>query len=211
MKPLASASPAKRMALLTCGLLFLALLVFVATTTAIALARDKSAATAKQSPRGIIAAVPRSWPPQYSIDANGNPTGFAIDVMEEIAARAGVRVKYRVFDAFPLIAPVMERGEAHIVPNSGITADRAAKYLFTDPVETFIVSIFVRRDTTDIKELKDLVGRRVAVVEQNIGEKLLRPRTDIHSVVHRDAVTALFDVLSGHEDESGLYRPLGAV
>jgi ABC-type amino acid transport substrate-binding protein len=33
----------------------------------------------------IIAAVPANWPPQYSLDEDGNPTGFAIDVLNHLA------------------------------------------------------------------------------------------------------------------------------
>ncbi|MDP7603285.1 MAG: hypothetical protein QF546_05555, partial [Alphaproteobacteria bacterium] len=29
------------------------------------------------APRQVIAGIPRSWPPQYSLDPAGRPTGFA--------------------------------------------------------------------------------------------------------------------------------------
>ena len=172
----------------------------MAVMTSAARAQDEPAVTAQPAPTEIIAAVPRSWPPQYSVDDNGNPMGFAIDVMDEIAFRAGVSVIYRVYDAFADVSEVMRKGEAHIIPNSGITPDRAANFLFTEPVETFAVSIFVRSDTTDINGLEDLVGRKVAVIEYNVGERLMKSHTDIQSVVHRNAVTALFALLAGHED-----------
>ena len=174
--------------------------MLMAVMTSAARAQDEPAVTAQPAPTEIIAAVPRSWPPQYSVDDNGNPMGFAIDVMDEIASRAGVSVNYRVYDDFADVSEVMRNGEAHIVPNSGITPERAANFLFTEPVETFSIAIFVRSDTTDIDGLKDLVGRKVAVVEYNVGERLMKSHTDIQTVVHRNAVTALFDLLAGHED-----------
>ena len=192
--------------LVVCGLAGVAVHIFGMTLAPAALAEDRG--TNAPALREVVAAVPRSWPPQYSVDENGKPVGFAIDVMEEIAALAGVRVTYRVLDAFADVSDVMRKGAAHIIPNSGITPDRAANYLFTDPVETFAVSIFVRSDTTGIKGLEDLAGRKVAVVEHNVGEKLMKPRKDIHSVVHRDAVTALFDLLSGDEDALVFPRPV---
>ena len=48
--------------------------------------------------------------------------------------------------------------------------------------------------------LEDLVGRQVAVVTRNVSEKLMKPRTDINIESHPDLRTALFDLLSGHED-----------
>lgn len=49
----------------------------------------------------VIAGMPRNWPPQYNVDADGKPAGFAIDVMDAIAARAGVRVTYKVYKDLP--------------------------------------------------------------------------------------------------------------
>jgi len=163
-------------------------------------AQSETETAADATPRNVVAAIPKLWPPQYSQDEDGNPAGFAIDVMTEIAARAGVTVTYRTYDNFPKAVDALNNGEADIVPNSGITPDRAANYLFTAPVETFMVSIFVREDTFGIASIDDLVGRRVGVVKRNIGEKLLQGRDDIEAVVHPDLRTAVFDLLAGQQD-----------
>ncbi len=156
----------------------------------------------------FIAAVPRSWPPQYSVDEDGNPTGFAIDVMEEIAKRAGIKVIYKVVKRFADVKGLMKRGEADLVPNSGVTPDRKADFLFTEPVETFVVSIFVRRDTQDVNGPRDLVGRRVGVVKNNISEKLLKQRKDINLSVHSELRVALFELLAGHDDALVFPQPV---
>jgi PAS domain S-box-containing protein len=148
--------------------------------------------------REFIAGIPRFWPPQYSLDDSGNPTGFAIDILNEIAARAGVRVTYRVMDSFAEVSEAMDAGDIDLIPNSGITPDRAAKYDFTAPVETFVVSIFVRDDTLDIRGEDDLRGHRVGVVEFNMGQRLMRDRDDLELMVYRDAETALFSLVAGY-------------
>ncbi|MDA1100958.1 MAG: PAS domain S-box protein [Proteobacteria bacterium] len=158
--------------------------------------------------RTVIAAVPRSWPPQYSTDEDGNPAGFAIDVMNEIAERAGIKVTYKVAENFAGVSELMNRGEADLVPNSGVTPDRAANFLFTIPVETFVVSIFVRSDTHDINGFADLAGRRVGVVRYNMGETLLRPRPEIKSKVHPELRVALFELLAGHDDALVFPKPV---
>ncbi len=163
-------------------------------------AQPRAANMADPTTREIIAGVPRSWPPQYSVDESGNPIGFAIDVMEEIAARAGLRVGYRVMDSFAEVSEAMNAGQIDLIPNSGITPDRAAKYDFTAPVETFVVSIFVRDDTPDIRTVDDLRGHKIGVVEFNIGQRLMQDRDDLELVVYRDAETALFSLVAGHVD-----------
>ncbi|MBU2515378.1 transporter substrate-binding domain-containing protein [bacterium] len=46
----------------------------------------------------IVAAVLANWPPQYLTDnETGKPTGFAVDIFDEIAQRAHIKVNYRVY------------------------------------------------------------------------------------------------------------------
>jgi len=51
---------------------------------------------AGENPDEIIAGIPKDFPPHYSIDEKtGKPYGFAIDTMDEIAKRAGLKkVRY---------------------------------------------------------------------------------------------------------------------
>ena len=196
-------------ATLACILAGLALLIVGAAVTAPSvLAQDKGPATTGADRREVVAGVPRFWPPQYSVDENGRPTGFAIDVMNEIAARAGVRVTYRVKDNFAEVVEAMEDGSVDLIPNSGITPARQTGYSFTAPVETFVISIFVRDDTVDIGNIADLAGHRIAVVEFNVGLTLLKDRQDIDLAVHRDARSALFSLLSGQVDAFVYPRPV---
>jgi PAS domain S-box-containing protein len=186
----------------------LAIMIIGLTATPTLLAQGETETADAVVPRNISAAIPRSWRPQYSQDEDGNPTGFAIDVMEEIAARAGVTVTYRTYDNFAEVSDAMNRGEVDLAPNSGITPNRTASYLFTAPIETFEVSIFVRNETVGIETLNDLIDRRVGVVRRNVSEKLLKGRDDIHAVVHPDLRTAIFDLLSGRQDALIFPKPV---
>ena len=107
------------------------------------LAQNNAGTAANPAPRNVVAVVPRSWPPQYSVDDSGQPTGFAIDVMNEIAARAGLTVTYVIADNFSVAVDILQRGDADLIPNSGILAERMDIFAFTAPVETFVISLFV--------------------------------------------------------------------
>src|SRR4030067_496405 len=64
---------------------------------------------AEKEPNEVIAGVHNNFPPQYSIDEQtGKPIGFAIDAMDEIARRAGLHVRYVVFDKWPPIYKALE-------------------------------------------------------------------------------------------------------
>jgi len=158
--------------------------------------------------RTVIVGVPVHWPPQYSLDKNGRPTGFAIDVIEGIARQAGLKLDYRVYPNFRDVVKGWERREIDMIPNSGITPAREKDSLFTVPIETFVVSTFVRRGLSDILSPHALSGRRVSVVSRNIGHSLLKRRSDVNIVVHPDIQKALFDLLSGDSDALVFPKPV---
>jgi len=148
----------------------------------------------------VVAAVPKHWPPQYSLDNNGKPMGFAIDIMEAVAARAGLNVTYKIVDSFAKAVSTLKSGDADLIPNSGILPQRLDNFAFTSPVETFLVSLFVRDDTQDISGESDLVGRKLAVVETNLGWFMFGKRKDIDIKVYPDVRTALFELIAGNVD-----------
>ncbi|MBT7942315.1 MAG: transporter substrate-binding domain-containing protein [Alphaproteobacteria bacterium] len=67
-----------------------------------------------------MAVVPHLWPPQYSTDENGQPAGFAIDVMEAVAAKAGLNVTYKIVDSFANAVSTLKNGDAEPNEDNGI-------------------------------------------------------------------------------------------
>ena len=145
----------------------------------------------------ITAAIPESWPPHYIIREGEQPTGFAVEIFDAVAARAGYGVSYRVVPTMREAFELVIAGEVDLMPNVGVVAERLDKLRFTDPVETFVVAIFVRADTHDIAGEADLAGHQVAVLKRNVGLRLLAGRPDVESVVYDDVRSALFDLVAG--------------
>jgi len=148
----------------------------------------------------IVALVPSNWPPHYQTDDDGNPTGFAIDVMNEIAELGHFSITYKQYPNFSKTVDALVAGEGDLIPNSGILTDRLAEFAFTSPVETFNVRVFVRDEDSQIGGFEDLTGKAVAVVEKNIGLFLLKDREDITLRIEHDLQDALFALISGNVD-----------
>lgn len=164
-------------------------------------ADDESLVAApSQTKLKAVAVVPRDWPPQYSTDKAGKPTGFAIDTLEAVAAIAGVTITYKIVESFPEAAKTLEDGGADLIPNVGIFPQRLATSSFTAPLETFLVSIFARNNTQDLPDEASLTGRKLAVVDNNIGMFMFGKRADIDISVFPDVRTALFELLAGNVD-----------
>ncbi|MBN2340444.1 MAG: transporter substrate-binding domain-containing protein [Deltaproteobacteria bacterium] len=148
----------------------------------------------------VTAGVLSNFPPQYTLDDDGTPQGFAVDIMNEIAARARLQVTYVVYDSWPALLSALKAGEIDMIPNQGITPERQELFSYSAPVETFGVSIFTRADRTDIDGLSDCAGKTVGVVKMNVGEQLVKkcPQTIPQLFDHPE--DALFSLLSGNVD-----------
>jgi len=155
---------------------------------------------AQNAPEVVTVAVPRDFPPQYFTSESGVPSGFAIDVMDRVAAVAGMEVRYVVLDTWADVFKAVINERADAIPNIGITARRFSFLDFTPPVETFPVRIFVRKDTTGIHELADLAGLTVGVMRTNIGFRILSGRKEVELSFARDQAELLFKLLAGHVD-----------
>ncbi|MDO9528436.1 MAG: transporter substrate-binding domain-containing protein [Syntrophales bacterium] len=148
----------------------------------------------------VTAAVPKNFPPYYFVDESGRPKGFAIDIMDRIAEMVGMRVTYLVEDSWTDAVEAVKSGRADMIPNIGITANRKAYFDYTAAVETFAISIFVRKDTNYIKGVDDLAGHKVAAIKYNIAVTLLQDHEGVDLKVFNDPREAVFELLSGHVD-----------
>ncbi len=148
----------------------------------------------------VVAVFPENFPPQCFLDEKGKPAGFAIDVLDQVARLANLKVVYRAEKSWVDASNALLNGTADLIPNSGITAKRLIDSDFTIPVETFAVVIFVREATDDIKSLADLKGRKVAVLPLNVGKKIVDGQKNIKGVVYNEISTAFFDLLAGKVD-----------
>ena len=142
----------------------------------------------------------KSFPPYYQLDKNGNPSGFAADVMNEVAKRSGLTVNYVIKESWGELNTAFLAGDIDIIPNNGITAHRKEYAAFTIPIDTFSLSIFVRDDTSDVKSIDDLSGRPVGVLASNAARKILSSRDDFKLQVFDSITKALFALLSAKID-----------
>ncbi len=148
----------------------------------------------------VIAAVPRNFPPYYVVEKSGRVDGFAIEIMDQLAMRSGINIKYRTYDNWAEVKRAVQRGEALIIPNIGILPERSSWLDFSLPIDTFTVSIWVRSNTHDINSAADLTGRSLAVVKTNIGESLAAKMDDTEILQLNDPQDALLMLLAGQID-----------
>lgn len=128
--------------------------------------------------RTLTAVFPTQFPPVFQVTGNNVPTGFGIEVMEELAARAGLHIAYRPTRTWEEARDALWAGDADLIPNFGITPARQKDFDFSRPLTRTPVSVFVRAETRDVRGLDDLIAksRTIASARINVAYELLRER-----------------------------------
>jgi polar amino acid transport system substrate-binding protein len=120
------------------------------------------------------------WPPYVIKEANGDLTGFDVEVLREIARRMGVTVKYVTApDGTTYTWKEQTSGQWHgaydIVVNSMTpTAERAKHVAFPVTYYYALGVLAVHKDNTTIKRPVDASGKRIGALKSANYELYLR-------------------------------------
>lgn len=143
----------------------------------------------------VVIATTGTFPP-YLFEEGARPTGFDIDLMDEICRRRGFECEYRIFPLIPGLEAVA-RGEADIALGGlGITAEREAYGRFTCPYRGG------RLATIPILALDRTVSpeaARIAVLGDSLTHRALSEQ-GYTAIPFEDLESAIRAVLSGQTD-----------
>ncbi|MGK7941041.1 MAG: transporter substrate-binding domain-containing protein [Crocosphaera sp.] len=159
-------------------------------------------------PMTVRAAIPRYFPPIYSVDSQGNPQGFAIDVIEAVAKQGNLRIKYEIKDTWQQTITALKTGEVDLIPNLGITETRSQWFSYTNPIDSLSIALFVLRDKipflrtgfNPINCQQELSGKTIAVVQGDVAINLLKKYQNVQLQILDSPEHALFHLLSGEVD-----------
>jgi PAS domain S-box-containing protein len=107
-----------------------------------------------------------NYPPYEFIDENGNPTGFNVDLLREIAQSMNfdVDIELGIWDE---IRQRFEKGEADGLTGMFYSSERDEFLDFSIPHSIVVYAIFVH-DKSPVKEKSDLQGRKIIVQSGDI-------------------------------------------
>lgn len=149
----------------------------------------------------VRAGVLNHFPPHYMTDQqSGQAKGFSIEVMDEVVAEAGMTVNYVSFRSWGEVWAAFNAGEVDIIPDTGLVEERSDWALYTSPTESFPITLFTRRSTTDIQGIRQLAGKKVSVVKLNVGLSIMQDFGEATLRVHETPHEALLELLSGNSD-----------
>ncbi len=131
----------------------------------LALALALSLAGAETPPLRVM--MEHASPPFSGLNAAGQPEGFAVELLKDIAADQGLRLE---FDLRPWqqIYAEFQQGKGDILGLVASSEERAALMDFSLPFEKLVCGVYYHRDRVDIRTIADLRGLRLAVIKNAI-------------------------------------------
>lgn len=151
----------------------------------------------------VRVALTEANPPWNFVDAaSSRPTGYDVDVANELARRLNVgKVEFIASNFQSFIEGVRANRFDMVISGQTITPQRSEQVDFSRPYEVNGVSIFVQAGNRSINGPSDLAGRRVGVSAGTTQEKLARDKiTGADVRTYDNATLGLTDLGHGGVD-----------
>ena len=169
------------------------------SATLLSLLLCASLANAAEKP--LIVASDATWPPIEMLDENKNVVGYSIDYLKAVAKEAGLNVEFRN-TAWDGIFAALESRQADIIASSVTITDKRKKAMgFSDPYCEIRQAVVVSTNS-DLKNLKELDGKKVGGQIGTTGLVETLPKAKSKAIVktYDEVGLALEDLAKGNID-----------
>ncbi|EPC00726.1 glutamine ABC transporter substrate-binding protein [Litchfieldella anticariensis FP35 = DSM 16096] len=133
-----------------------------------------SVQTFAQQPEVNVVTDPSFVPFEMMDQESGEMVGFDMDIIREVADRAGFKINLETMD-FNGIIPAVQTGNQEIaIAGITITEERAEIVDFSDPYYDSGLRILVRADNDSVETIEDLAGSSIATKIGSTSHNFLR-------------------------------------
>lgn len=129
-----------------------------------------------------------NWPP-FNFSEKGVPKGFSVDYMKLIASKTGLKLKFVNTGSWDTSLKKIKKGELDVILNVAKLKEREAYLRFTDPYMHSQTGIYALESRTDIKKLRDLSGKKIAIPNNFSFAKIISDKYPEIEVVNSIDVT----------------------
>lgn len=149
-----------------------------------------------------VAVVTDSYPYGF-LDERGQPTGFALELTQEIGRVMGLRFEW-VVGSTPEVRAAFREGKVDVLQNFARFAEREAEMDFSVPYLSMAGAVFMRGGGRAVGSVGELRGRKVAVVEGGLGDAVLRRAGFADEIVRTPTVEASLRMVAEGRAEAAL-------
>ncbi len=112
--------------------------------------------------------------PFYEAGHEGRPpSGYAIELLERVAQRAGLQLRYTTAPNVPEAMVAMRNGQADMTPVMRLSPERARILSVPGPLLPVDPVVVTRRDATEAVMQGDLHGQRLAVLGGSVNDEVM--------------------------------------
>ncbi|RSL33905.1 PAS domain S-box protein [Salibacterium salarium] len=122
--------------------------------------------------RDLIVAYEPERPP-FHYQEDGEPAGFAVEILEEIEAREPIQVTYIPMSEREAVS-ALKTGEVEVVMGLSYSEQRAETMEFSNPYYSSSAGLFVPDKSADIGSVADLSNHTVAVKTDSVERDFLQ-------------------------------------
>jgi ABC-type amino acid transport substrate-binding protein len=149
----------------------------------------------------IRVGIDNGWPPVEYADEEGNHRGIAADFLSLLSERLGFQTEVITDRLWSQVLDGAKNGEIDFICCLVETPERLEYLSYTRPYYDAPSGVFMQQSASEIVRLRDLVGRRVAVVEGYAEQEMLtRDYPELQLVPVSNAETGMRRVSTGKVD-----------
>ena len=145
----------------------------------------------------VRVATDATWPPMEYIDQHRRLVGFDIDLVHEIASRAGFRVEFESVSWEGIFAGLLADQYDMIASSVTILPERAEVMLFSRPYFDAAQYLVVRKERDDVRTIEDLAGEEVGAQIATTGARLVDQTPGVTVRSYDDLGLAVEDLAQG--------------
>ncbi|NOQ92759.1 MAG: transporter substrate-binding domain-containing protein, partial [Flavobacteriaceae bacterium] len=149
-----------------------------------------------QAPMKVANAM--DWPP-FNFSDKGRPKGYSIELIQLVSEKIGLPLEFVSGNTWEEIVEKFKIGELDILPSVYLTESRKEFITFTESYASNPSVLVVNAQNTNIKTLKDLSFKKVAVISNYATAEVLDERfPNIQQVYVKNAAEGLNAVSVGN-------------
>jgi polar amino acid transport system substrate-binding protein len=153
-----------------------------------------------QSVKSYVFGSDCTWPPFEYVDEKGDIVGFEIDLVAEIAKRAGVVITHKNVAWDGIFAGLTNGAYDGIASGVTVTAERKQSMDFSTPFLQVTQAIIVNKGSESLKNAASLVGKRIGVQLGTTGHIAMEKVAGVTIKAYDEIGLAVEDLLNKNVD-----------
>ncbi len=120
-------------------------------------------------------------PPKIFLDENSKPSGFFVDILDDIAKKENWHLNY-IKCEWEKCLLMLEEGKLDIMPDVAYSKEREERFLFNKEIALSNWSVIFKNKRSKISSILDLDGKKIALLKNSIQHEQMREIFELFNI-----------------------------